>query len=310
VADTDPEQPTGKRSTRPRTAGTKKKAGAKTEPVSAPVEVTLGRRPEVGLDFPRAWVEFPDPSDPEQLFRCDLTWLTSAWTCVYGRGCHGIDKTKPDDGCCVLGAHYSDKADEKRTARYAEMLDESTWQYAKTGRKKGFSEKDEEGQRKTRVVDGACIFLNRPGFAGGAGCALHQLAERIGKQPLEVKPDVCWQLPVRRSFENVERPDGTSILVITISEYDRRGWGAGGHDLDWYCTGSPDAHVSPDPVYVTERGTLIALMGEAAYDVLVTHCEARVATLAAARAVAARARTPEARTAALAPFAPHPADPT
>ena len=25
-------------------------------------------------------------------------------------------------------------------------------------------------QRKTRVVDGACIFLNRPGFPGGAGC--------------------------------------------------------------------------------------------------------------------------------------------
>jgi len=33
--------------------------------------------PEVPLDFPRAWVEFVDPADPEQVIRADLTWLTS-----------------------------------------------------------------------------------------------------------------------------------------------------------------------------------------------------------------------------------------
>lgn len=45
---------------------------------------------ETGLDFARAWVEFVDPSDEEQVFRCDLTWLTSRWTCVFGSGCQGI----------------------------------------------------------------------------------------------------------------------------------------------------------------------------------------------------------------------------
>ena len=34
----------------------------------------------------------------------------------------------------------------------------------------------DERTASTRVVDGACIFLNRPGFAGGAGCALHLAA--------------------------------------------------------------------------------------------------------------------------------------
>jgi hypothetical protein len=159
------------------------------------------------------------------------------------------------------------------------------------------------------VVDGACVFLNREGFAGGAGCSLHQLAERIGKAPLEVKPDVCWQLPVRRTFEHVARPDGSEVLVISISEYDRRGWGPGGHDLDWYCSGSTDAHVATEPVYVTERGTLIALMSQSAYDVLEAHCEARVAALTAARSVASRQRTAVGRNAAMAAFAPHPADP-
>lgn len=276
----------------------------------APVEVAItARPPEVPLDFPRAYVEFVDPADPAQVFRCDLTWLTSRWTCIFGRGCHGIDAAKPDLGCCVLGAHYSDKADEKRAKKYAEQLTDDIWQFAETGRKKGISEKDEEGARKTRVVQGACIFQNRPGFEGGEGCAFHHLAARIGKEPLELKPDVCWQLPVRRTFEHVERPDGTQILLVSIGEYDRRGWGAGGHDLDWYCSGSPEAHVAVEPVYVTERSTLIALMGQAGYDVLLEHCEARVAALTAARAVAAKERTPAARDAQLRAFAPHPADP-
>ena len=76
--------------------------------------------PEVDLDFPRAWIEFPDPDDPDQMFRCDLTWLTSAYTCIFGQGCHGIYKTSPDTGCCTLGAHFADKSDEKRVAGFVD----------------------------------------------------------------------------------------------------------------------------------------------------------------------------------------------
>jgi hypothetical protein len=273
-----------------------------------PVDVILTPRQEVPLDFARAWIEFPDPKDPDQIFRCDLTWLTSRWNCIFGAGCHGIEKTMPDAGCCVLGAHFSDKDDEKRTKKFADQLTAKNWQYEKVGRKKGFVEKDDEGQRKTKVVDGACIFLNRQGFEGGFGCALHNLALAKGRAPLETKPDVCWQLPIRRTFEQVERTDGTNILVTTIGEYDRRGWGPGGHDLDWYCTGSPEAHNAAEPVYVSERGTLIELMGKKAYEVLVGHCEARMAALTAAGIVASKQRSGAAAAAAMAPFAPHPAD--
>jgi hypothetical protein len=267
--------------------------------------------PEVPLDFPRAWVEFPDPADDRQVFRCDLTWLTSRWTCVYGQGCKGIDATHPDDGCCVLGAHFSEKVDEKRTKAWAAKLDDEHWQYARTGRKKGVVEKDEDGGRKTRVVDGACIFLNRKGFAGGEGCALHSLALREGLDITETKPEVCWQLPIRRTYDRVTRPDDTEVLVVTIGEYDRRGWGPGGHDLDWYCSGDPIAHVAAEPVYVTERATLVSLMGQPAYDELVTHCDARVAAIEANRAAlaAARGRARTAITQAALGLAPHPADP-
>jgi len=237
--------------------------------------------PEVPLDFPRAWVEFVNPDDDTEVLRCDLTWLTSGYTCIFGQGCPGIYADGPDVGCCSLGAHFCDEEDEERVAGFVDRLDETTWQHKPAGKlkRKHWTEL-EDGERKTRVieVDGqrACIFQNRPDFAGGAGCALHGLALREGLEPLETKPDVCWQLPIRRTFRDVERGDGTEYTEVTISEYDRRGWGAGGHDLDWYCSGNTDAHVSPDPVYVTNAPELKALMGEGAYAELVRHCEAHV----------------------------------
>jgi hypothetical protein len=78
---------------------------------------------------------------------------------------------------------------------------------------------------------------------------------------------------VRRAYRTVERPDGTSYLEVTIGEYDRRGWGAGGHDLDWYCTGNPQAHVGVEPVYRSLRPELVELIGPAAYEVLAAHCD-------------------------------------
>jgi hypothetical protein len=239
--------------------------------------------PEVPLDFPRAWVEFVNPDDADEVLRCDLTWLTSSYACIFGQGCAGIYASAPDVGCCTLGAHFADKDDEKRVAAYVDQLTPELWQLKPAGRKvrrSDWVEKDDEGERKTLtvVVDGqqACIFHNRPGFAGGAGCALHVLALQQGRNPLETKPDVCWQLPLRRTFRDVERPDGTTYTEVSIGEYDRRGWGPGGHDLDWYCTGNPVAHVSPEPLYVTSRAELVALMGQGAYDELAEHCEAHV----------------------------------
>ncbi len=229
--------------------------------------------PEVPLDFPRAWVEFDDPSDETQRYRCDLTWLASQWTCIFGGGCKGIYADRPDDGCCTLGAHFSDKADEKRVRSFVKLLGPQDWQFHSAGsRRNAWIETDEEGERKTAVHEGACIFLNRPGFAGGAGCALHGWALRNGRHPLETKPNVCWQLPVRRLFREVTRSDDSTYTEVTITEYDRRGWGAGGHDLDWYCSGNTEAHVGTDPVYLSNRPELVELMGSQAYTVLAGHC--------------------------------------
>ena len=275
---------------------------------------------ECDLEIPRTWVEFDDPaSEPDAVerYRCDLTWLTSNWTCTFGSGCRGIDATKPDLGCCVLGAHFTGEQDEAHTASVMTTLTPHEWQFHDEAHSaSGWVETDEDGERKTRVVDGACIFLNRPGFgdsrassddgsddvanAGpGLGCALHQKAWATGVEPWSLKPEVCWQLPIRRSYRRVTMPDGEEYLETTIAEYDRRGWGSGGHDLDWYCSGNSEAHVGADPVYLSQRPELIELMGRAAYDVLVTHCEAHLA------AASALAVTPAGRD--LLPLFVHPA---
>ena len=167
--------------------------------------------PEVDLVFPRAFVEFVNPDDESEVMRCDLTWLTSSYHCIFGQGCQGIYKESPDVGCCALGAHFADKDDEKRVAEYVGMLDETLWQFRPAKKKKvkkdDWIDVDEEGERKTMVVEydgqSACIFHNRNDFHLGAGCALHALAFVLEKNPLETKPDVCWQLPIRRTFRTV-----------------------------------------------------------------------------------------------------------
>ncbi len=253
--------------------------------------------PEVSPDFPRAFVEFDDPSDESQRFKVDLTWLTSRWSCIYGAGCQGIYADRPDDGCCTLGAHFSDKADEKRTRQFVKLLGPEDWQFHQIGTqsKNAWIETDEDGERKTAVHDGGCVFLNRPGFAGGAGCALHGWALRNDHYPLETKPNVCWQLPIRRLFREVERGDKTSYTEVTITEYDRRGWGEGGHDLDWYCSANSEAHVGTEPVYLSNGPELVELMGRPAYDILVDHCrehERRRSQLTLHPATAAAGRVP------------------
>jgi hypothetical protein len=260
----------------------------------------VGRVPETPLDIPRTWAEFTDPSNSGQRFRVDLTWLTSSWTCIFGSGCRGIYADRPDDGCCTLGAHFTDDEDVERVHAVVAELGEDEWQHHPGRGRRGAKDPSrlsawtemEDGARKTKVVDGACIFLNRPGFPAGAGCALHQHAVLTGTPPHEAKPDVCWQLPIRRSYRTVEQPDDTSYLEVTIAEYDRRGWGPGGHDLDWYCSSNTEAHVGAEPVYRSNRAELVALMGAPAYAALVVRCEAHLDTVKRARSAGARTLIP------------------
>jgi hypothetical protein len=78
-------------------------------------------------------------------------------------------------------------------------------------------------------VEGACIFLNRPGFAGGEGCALHLGALAEGDSPIDWKPSVCWQLPIKVDW--VDRGDGGE--VATVRRWARGDWGEIGEEMAW-----------------------------------------------------------------------------
>lgn len=255
------------------------------------------------LDFPRHWVEFVDPEDETNLYKCDLTWLTSSWTCIWGKGCKGIEAESPDVGCCAYGAHIADKEDYDQVVSYIDQLTPEIWQNYDEGHgPQGMFEHDEDLDLKTRAYNGACIFHNRNGFDGGDGCALHILANELGVSYVKTKPQVCWELPIRRTFETVTRPDDVEITVIGIEEFTRRGWGAGGTELHWYCTTATEAHVGAKPVYAAYRDELVELMGKGAYRVLVEHCKAREELIAAIapdnrlrRALAIHPATPKPR---------------
>ena len=123
----------------------------------------------------------------------------------------------------------------------------------------------------TRLVDGACIFLNRPGHPGGAGCALHRAAIDRGVPPLRLKPDVCWQLPLRREDAVVANGHVTSSL----GEWGRRHWGEGGAEFSWWCTEAPEAFNGGDPVYISLRDELVAMVGQDVYDLLASYLGTR-----------------------------------
>jgi len=73
------------------------------------------------------------------------------------------------------------------------------------------------------------------------------------------------------------------LNVTVIGEYERLVWGDGGEDFDWYCTSNTEAHVGKQPVYLSNAGELIALMGQRNYDILKEICDVRVAGIQEAK---------------------------
>ena len=227
----------------------------------------------------REWVTFPDPVEEGRTWQVDVTFLLSSWQCIFGCGCQGI-WTEPtpelEHGCCTYGAHFSDKADRDHVVRAARKLTADEWQFAKVGRKKGVYKKagkndDGSPDWQTRVVQDACIFLNRPEFPAGAGCALHLHALNTGGHFSDFKPEVCWQLPLRRIDD--EQDDGT--VVSRLTEFAREGWGEGGEDFAWWCTEAPEAFTATQPVYVSMREELRKMLGKKLCEQVVAYLDGR-----------------------------------
>ena len=192
----------------------------------------------------------------------DRSFLESNWTCIWGRGCLGILDEPAEhlnQGCCSVGAHI-DGDDEARTvAALGALLPDELFEHHREAAEGGVFSDDTA--TNTRVVDGACIFLNRPGFEGGAGCALHLGAMADGEAPMDWKPSVCWQLPIRVDWEPIA--DGRERA--TLRRWSRDDWGDEGEQMAWCCTEGERAYVGDAPVLDSLSAELTGVVGREVY---------------------------------------------
>lgn len=206
------------------------------------------------------FVEIADP-DGRTRWRLDAGFLTSGFTCIWGDGCQGIhDELRPElmDGCCSVGVMLADDEEAHNVVALAATMTAEQFQF-RPEQPGPDGLLDRHGPRwGTKVVDGACIFLNRPGFAGGAGCALHLGALADGEEPSTWKPRTCNRVPLR--VEERTNPDGT--LDVTVRPWRREDWGPGGEKIAWWCVEEADAFRAETPLHRRIEPELLDLLGD------------------------------------------------
>jgi hypothetical protein len=198
-----------------------------------------------------------DPVDGT-VWNVDAAFLESRWTCIWGAGCKGILPTPAEElnqGCCSHGCQFLDQEEAMNTGALATLLEPERFQFHAEAASGGIYA--DEQRTLTRVVDGACIFHNRPGFDGGEGCALHLGALDAGESPTTWKPSVCWQLPLRVE----DQPDGSR----TLRHWGRTDWDDEQSTIAWCCTEEPEAHVGDRPVVESLHEELTAMVGPEVY---------------------------------------------
>jgi hypothetical protein len=200
--------------------------------------------------------------DGETRWRFDRAFLRSDWTCIWGRGCLGILDEPAEhlgQGCCSVGAELGDEDEARLLSAMAAMVPPELFEFRDDAVSGGVFADD--ARSATRVVAGACVFLNRPGFEAGAGCALHLAALAAGESPLDWKPSVCWQLPLRVDWEPL---DGGREQA-TVRRWARADWGRDGETMAWVCTEDPLAYGGDEPVVESLAEPLAAITGDEVY---------------------------------------------
>ena len=129
------------------------------------------------------------------------------------------------------------------------------------------------GEIVTRLVQDACIFLNRPDFHRGPGCALHVMAIDNDESYIPLKPEVCWQLPLRRDDEVED--DGhviTRICAVGPPPLGRRR-----RRLPLVVHRGPGGFVGKNRVVDSMAEELVAMVGQSVYDQLLAYIDQRAA---------------------------------
>ncbi len=218
------------------------------------------------------FIEIDDP-DGTTRWRLDAGFLTSGFRCIWGEGCQGIHaERRPElmDGCCSVGVVLADDDEAHNVVALAATIGPELFQHRPEQPGPQSLLVRHGAHWATAVVDGACVFLNRPGFTGGPGCALHLAAVAAGDEPAGWKPLTCNRVPLR-----VEERIGTGDAVeVTVRAWRRDDWGPGGATMAWWCTEDPAAFVAAGPLHERIDGELRDLLG----DIVLAEFRERLAT--------------------------------
>jgi hypothetical protein len=249
-------------------------------------------------------IEFVSPDEEGTMTRYNInaTFMLSNYECIFGKGCPGhfaadSEHTNPDIGCCSIGFVVNDAEEVGFVDGKIAQLTDEDWdveqrellQHHFNGRWFTLMDDEDEGGQyansvtnpeEANPVGGGCIFANRSngsvGSTGKTGCAFHHLADRLGVHYSMTKPHVCWQAPIKSDWEEADDEDGYPTFYVT--PWDADGWGAsdddndGTHDswMQWWCMDTPDAFVGKNPLYQGMENELRLIMGDAAYEKMVT----------------------------------------
>lgn len=244
-------------------------------------------------DGPVEWLDIPDPEDPQIVYRINLTFLSSTWGCMFGKGCPGLfgkdeKHTQPDMGCCRHGVLISETHEyDDIDVRVETLLDTGCLNPCGADyiRRNGWYTKvrgrNSRPMWNTRIRDGGCVFANRADEGPLTGCAFVELAKRTGAGHIDTMPRPCWQLPLAVVSGVDAVNDGSDIAyreVIYITAWDADYWGGadddGTHDswAKWWCTETPDAYLEEkEPLYVRMSRELHELLGTAVFRQLMDH---------------------------------------
>ena len=159
--------------------------------LTARASYVLDGLPDQEHDVPddlHEWVSFEDPHE-DRTWVFDVTFLTSPWTCIYGRGLpgrpHRAGRPSSSRGAAATAPTSPTRTTQATmlAARRAPAPRRSGSSTTSGSRTAGPTKTNKAGEIGPASSTAPASSSTGPGFAGGAGCALHTARARRRRAP-------------------------------------------------------------------------------------------------------------------------------
>ena len=159
-----------------------------------------------------------------------------ASTAAAARACSTEPAPELEQGCCSYGAHFTDDDDRarRRGARPPLLERRTSGSSRKKAAQAGRPDLRQQGRRDRQPRRRRRLHLPQPARLPRRRRLRPARGRRSrrGESIVDWKPEVCWQVPLRR----VDDTDVYGHVTSTVREWKRRDWGAGGDEFHWWCT--------------------------------------------------------------------------